>query len=475
LTYCEKEKNNMLYSRFYFKKKTKVHSFLYFLALILLFFSFLVYVVKLPKQTTILQKKLLSFKIVNLGSQQAGIYWETTDKENTWLNLFSKDTKAKQKFFEETDGNDKNNLKKQHYILLSHLKPNSIYTVSIESDKGVYLDLQNKEYVFRTPASISRPVFTNPLYGKLMQSNGEPSVGSNVLISIDSSYPLFTITKNSGEWLIPLSSLVSKTTGEYFDVDNEMKIDVLFFDSEKKTSITTSLKQFFLLSQSITLGNKYDLSETENVLSATSVRSSSDDILKTISILYPRENALIPAQKPLIKGKGIVGADIYAYINSKPQYSFRTKVDSEGFWMISPQEPLQPGNYVLSLNTKDENGNRVNLMRHFIISKNGEQVLGTATAEPTLITPSPHPTVISPTSITPTVSATVSPLTPTIIITPIITPAITLYSSPTTIPTVAGVYATAVPTPPTTGQNNTLFFMFSFILLISGGLLLFLF
>lgn len=468
----------MFYSKLYFKKKTKIHFLLYLCAILVLFSSFVTFFLRIPKKKAILPSKLVHFEVVNLSSQQAGVYWETIDKEDTWLNLSSQDTKTEVTYHEEANGSSDKS-KKLHFVLLSRLKPNSTYSVSIENKKGVYLDLKNKKYMFKTPSPLVRPVYMNPLYGKVYQLNGKPSVGSFVLIQVKNAYPLFAITKESGEWLIPLSSLISKQTGEYFDIDSNMKVDVSFLDEENRTDITSTLRQFSLLSQSISIGKTYNLPEDGKVLSAMTTQVNTE-ATQPISILYPLENALIPGQKPLLKGKGIVDADVYAYINSKPQYSFRTKVNSEGFWMISPQEPLQPGNYVLSLNTKDEKGNRVNLMRHFIIAKNGEQVLGVATAEPTIVSPTMRTPTLSPTSITPTMSISPPSTTTTPLITITQVPTTAAYVSPTLSPTfvptqVAGVYATAVPTPPTSGQSNPLYFVVSFMLLISGGLLLFLF
>jgi len=471
----------MFYSQLYFKKKLKIHFLLYVFTFIFFIISLFVFFVKKPKTTIILQNKLVNFEIVNLSSQQAGVYWETKDKEVTWVTLYTKDNRFVERVYEDTNEDEKNNLRNQHYVYLSQLKPNSTYIVSVENKKGKYVALNNTEYSFITPSILTRPVFMNPLYGKIIKLNGDPSIGSFVLVYIEDAFPLFTVTKSSGEWLIPLSSLVSKKTGEFFDINNKMKVSAVFFDNEKKTTINLPLEQFYLLSQSISLGKVIDFSKNGSVLSATDTLSPTDKTVQEISILYPRENAFIPAQKPLIKGKGIVNNDIYAYINSKPQYSFRTKVNSEGFWIISPKESLQPGNYVLSLNTKDEKGNRVNLMRHFIIFKSGEQVLGTATAEPTIVQPLVSPTVIASITVSPTVvpSQIVSPMAPiSIAPTMVVTqePTIVSYSSPAQLPTqIAGVYATALPTPPTTGQNNPFFFVISIMLLVSGSILIILF
>lgn len=469
----------MFYSQLYFKKKAKIHFLLYLCAIIVLFSSLVTFFLKMPKKTAILQSKLVRFEVVNLSSQQAGIYWETIEKEETWLNLSSQDKKTESVYHEEvSESNSKS--RKLHFVLLSSLTSNSTYSVSIENKKGIYVDSKNKKYVFKTPSPLTRPVYMNPLYGKVYQLNGEPSAGAFVLIYIKNAYPLFAVAKESGEWLIPLSSLISKQTGKYFDIDSNMEVDASFFSEENRTDITSTLKQLSLFSQSISIGKEYDLSENGKVLSAMTTQVNMGETTQPISILYPLENALIPGQKPLLKGKGIVDADIYAYINSRPQYSFRTKVNNEGFWMISPKEPLQPGNYVLSLNTKDEKGNRVNLMRHFIIAKNGEQVLGIATAEPTIVSPTIRPSLLSPTSITPTISIPTPSTTIAHPITVTQAPTVIAYAHPTLTPTlaptqVAGIYATAVPTPPTTGQSNPLYFFVSFMLLVSGGLLLFLF
>ena len=74
----------------------------------------------------------------------------------------------------------------------------------------------------------------------------------------------------------------------------------------------------------------------------------------TFFVSYPVENAIIPASRPLINGGGIPGNDVFVFINSKPQFAFRTTIDKNGKWRVLPDTPMGAGTYIASVTSKDE-------------------------------------------------------------------------------------------------------------------------
>ena len=100
--------------------------------------------------------------------------------------------------------------------------------------------------------------------------------------------------------------------------------------------------------------------------------------------------------------------------------------------------PMSAGYYIASVTSKDERGGKVTVQRNFTIAKSGEQVLGVATGEPTLVpTATIVPTVVptsSQTTVTPTVALSITP-----------SPTLTVSITPTTSMT----YPTVQPSPQT--------------------------
>jgi len=124
-------------------------------------------------------------------------------------------------------------------------------------------------------------------------------------------------------------------------------------------------------------------------------------------------------------------------INSKPEYVFRTQANKIGEWKVVPEKSINAGDYILTLTSEDEKGNQYSVKRNFSIAKNGEQVLGEATAEPTL---------------EPTTQAV-----------PLSTPTTTLISPTTDI----NQYITPTASPPVSGSNNS-----NWLIIISSSLMI---
>ncbi len=458
----------MEFSKLYLLQKKRPAWYLYLLAGVLSLFAVSLYLHNLPQKKILRTDKPVRVEIVNLGAFQFGIYWETEKEEEGWVTIKTKDSKILGHYADDRDSSGTRQKRKHHYVLATHLEPSTLYYFSIETNKGVYVDKNGKDFMVKTPNTLTRPSYISPLYGKVTDSNGMVPQQTMILVQNDNVFPLLVYAKESGEWLVSLTSLVSKENGSYVVPDTDAVIKLEMLTEKKRSSVSGVLKQLLTLSETIELGKQYDLLARGTVLSTTSAVTLKEGSLESgISILYPRENSLIPAGKPLIKGKGIKGAEVFAYINSKPQYSFRTVVDTDGFWLVTPQSALDPGNYLLSVSTKDERGGRVSMTRRFIIAKSGEQVLGTATGEPTPIVPSVRPTV-SPTpssAITGSPTASLYP-SPTYGVTQV--PTAPVYISPTPIPSVS-------PSPPVSGVSPAYLFGASLLLFVAGGMLIVLF
>ena len=126
-----------------------------------------------------------------------------------------------------------------------------------------------------------------------------------------------------------------------------------------------------------------------------------------------------------------------------------------------PDTPMGAGTYIASVTSKDERGGKITVQRNFTIAKSGEQVLGVATGEPTLV-----PTVV----VTPTLSPTTT-LTSTPQVTPSSSPSLSTTPTPTTVMT----YPTVQPSPqtPRSGGSSFMPIFASFSLIIMGiGLML---
>lgn len=390
--------------------------------------------------------------ITNVNSESVDIVWVNESKKNSLL-VWGNDPKSLSKKSIPEIYNGNTYLARIQGVTGSH----SVY-FQIQSEEGEQFDFAGKKiWKVNMPNQVINNQPQTPAYGKVLFPSGKPYVNNLIVYEIEGFYPLATTTKQTGEWLIPLTSLVDKNTGEYRNPGDNQLVNISFPGSFL-TKLVTSLKETRPLSKVIIIGTTQTIAqEKDSDGSILGVNSQNNNQIekKQPSIVYPKENALIPGNKPLIRGTAQIGEILQILIQgNKKQYSYRTTVDEHGDWMVQYPISLEAGAYVISVVMKDQSGFPLTLRRTFTITKSGEQVLGEATGSPT-VTLSPTPIPL------PTQQVTLSPTIGFISATPI------PFIQPTSIPTTI----IATPQPPQTG-GGVFSFLFTAILCLGAGIML---
>ena len=133
------------------------------------------------------------------------------------------------------------------------------------------------------------------------------------------------------------------------------------------------------------MGKEYNFLAQGGALSASGKTKSGQ---KTkFEILFPRDSAVIPGGKPLIKGASFAGNQVIVSIDNDPGLSYKVSADKQGVWSVILSTNLPVGGHTLKARSTDTEGKETILSRNFSVAKSGEQVLGEATAEasPTLM------------------------------------------------------------------------------------------
>ena len=453
----------MIYSKLYLQKKSSLIPLFVVWGICLLFLGLVIRSQKLSFQTSVINETLKRREIVNLSSNQIGIFWESKSVEDGWVRYGEKEEELDKITYDERDLAPATQKYTYHYAVLKNLKANTDYYYQIINDKGAYADNRNKPFFIKTPQYNSQKYSFKPAYGKATLANGLPARNVFVMLKIEDKRPLLALSKETGEWLIPLHVLVDRMSGKIVsDISDKLKVEIEYLGEGNQSSIVTStLASIVPMQQTIVLGQNYSLLAKGEVLSATDKESSGS--IPVFFVSYPIENGIIPASRPLINGGGIPGNDVFVFINSKPQFAFRTNVDKSGKWRVLPDTPMGAGTYIATVTSKDERGGKITVQRNFTIAKSGEQVLGVATGEPTLV-----PTAV----VTPTTAPTTI-LTSTPQVTPSPTPSTSLSITPS--PTTVMTYPTVQPSPqtPRSGGSSFMPIFTSFSLIIMGiGLML---
>ncbi len=455
----------MIYSNLYTREK-KIPTIL---ALIIFVFVFGVFykLTSFKNSSSPVRASLNSIKrieIANITPIQVVIFWQTGNKETGWIIYGDDNQKLTQVAFDDRDIADKKTPYFNHLVTLKNLKPDTVYYFSIISNNKKIVNRDGNFFTFKTPKILSAKNKFSPASGKLIQKNLTEVKGAVVLLSIDNMYPIISQTKDLGEWLLPLNSAYEKNSLQEKNLKGDERVNVEFFaENGEKSTLVSSLKKLSATSLTIILGQNYQLEDSDVLGKQT---RSNNLNFKKIDITYPKENALIPGRKPLIKGTALSEAKVFIEISSKKNYAAFVYADKNGNWSYFLPEDLKIGDYLLKIRTFDENRKEVILTRKFKIIDNGGfegRVLGEATGEPTLtLNPTPTSTPI------PTVNPTTTP-------TSALNQTVNSPTSPPLTPTVTLSNTITASTLPQSGISDFLPIIGGVSLIIFGGLILLVF
>lgn len=399
----------MLYSDLYLKQRYTTPLFLILVLPIFVFFGWL-YLQNTSLETKAGKKIIKELEIVNLNTNQAGVYWQTENKEISWI-IYGEEGSLEKLVFDERDTETNKLPYFRHYVLLRNLKRNTKYNFKIVSDNQITANADGAPFTFNTPDNFTNLNSLKPAYGKTIAKNGSPLENVVVVLKIKDMYPLLTLTKPTGEWLIPMSSILEKKTNQPKTLsEKEVFYIEIVGENEGKTIITTDFQNINPIPQTITIGQDYNFTNQEKVLGETSYEKTSASFNK-IAIIFPKEGAMIPDSLPLIKGIAlpqeivlmeIISQDPSLKSTLRQIYANKTKTDEKGIWKLVIPFKLLSGKYEIRMRTKDYNNKNVSLSKTFTIAKSGEQVLGQATAEA-------YPTLSRVATLIPTVQKEISP------------------------------------------------------------------
>ncbi len=410
----------MPYADLYQKKPIKIPSVLAVVMVAAASFFVMNFFISDPQSTKAVKKNVISLDTSNVSSSKANVVWRTSEQE---LGVVLYGT-AKQKLSNvASDQRDSPNARQKyfnHSVIINNLQPNTEYFYSITNEKELLSINDSTVFNFKTAPIDNRINSLKPTYGIVVSSSGSPEPNVLVILRHESSIPLSTISKNSGEWLMPLNGLLNSDTLTLSTPALTTKVTIQLYDEKGHTStLTTPIQLASPISDSIRMGDNYSLPEDSAVLgtsveSANSV-SSNGNTNAGFKVSYPVEDVIIPIGNPLIKGVASPLSTITVSIlnsNDTIVFSKQTIADSKGDWKVTVSHPLSAGTY--SLVARSSIASVRAITRDFTVTKSGERVLGEATGSAELTsTPTPSPSSVSAT-LTPTSTAEPTDITPTL-------------------------------------------------------------
>ncbi len=398
----------MLYSQFYFKDKAKIPIPL---AGVLIFVIALllgnVFLKTGPASLRASKKNAKRVEVTNLSPVQASIFWQSENIEEGFLFYGANPGNVNKAAFDDRDLAAKKNQYLNHYVTLRNLEADHTYFFKLVSNNQLIVSPDGTPFSFKTPASLGTSSSLSPAHGTVLKESLSGQENALVLLSVEGFYPMSTLTKTSGEWLIPLNSFFDSASLENKAPAASSQVTIEIVSEDDKSSLVTArLNQLSPVTQTLIIGRNYNL-DTGNVLSAQSSTATAQKSA-TVDVIYPVEGALIPGRKPLIKGVALPQSQVFITVNSTKTFSATLTTDANGNWNYLLPENLELGNHTITVKSKDAQGQEVILTRNFTIvaNDNAGRVLGEATGSAGLtITPTSTlaPTLAVTTTVAPTI------------------------------------------------------------------------
>lgn len=393
-------------------------------------------------------------EIANIRDTTATIYWRT-EEPTVGSVLFGTDPKSiNQELHDDRDVAGKPIARKNHVATIKNLKPSTTYYYRIAVG-GQHIGQSQTEQIpfsFITTRPVTAALDIAPFYGKITSADGSNLSDAVVLLTIQNTHSLLTITKPDGSFLYaPCCIFTADKLETYYPSEQDIVTVEIVSENGEVKQIVSSLGQMSPYPNTISMGGtgEQDLANIEANTEGSHEPLLAAELIEKldpVDIMFPKIGAAIPNPRPLIKGVGEPDSVVKGTIEPDGRI-FEARVDSQRNWQFSLPFDLTPGRHSLKINTVDTSGRPLALERSFTVLKDGEAVLGQATGSAT-ITP----------SITDTPVATSSP-------TEILTPTPTIIDI---VPT----DVTATPPPPISGNSTLPFITMSIALIILGAGLL---
>ncbi len=370
-------------------------------------------------------------RIANINGSSFSVSWTTQVESEGFIAWGKSESSLNQTTSDEVENN-----KYVHHVTIQNLELSTTYYFNINSNGDSYNNNGTKWKITTGPQLTSPPIIS-PISGSVLLEDGSPAGNTLVYIMIGGASLLSTTTSQSGNWVLPLSSLRTTDLTSFMQINEGSTIIEIFVQANSQDSSTAKIyPEGARPTPVIIIGETHDFRNTETIkkdditsaeveLPQEETKESKFDVsdensesatIKAVTLESLEEGEVVTSTNPEFFGEGPAGAEVTITVESE-LITDDVTISSGGKWSWSPPSELEEGVHKLTLSWRDENGILRTITRNFIVqAAEGPAFESTPSATPTS-SPTPSPT----TSPSPTPSPTPT-LTPKPTITPSATP-----------------------------------------------------
>ena len=340
--------------------------------------------------------------VTNITDTSFTFVWQTEEKANGTLLAVDMNGK-KYSGFDERDASGTLGKYTTHSVTIRSVTPATTFDITIISNGKKY-PMEGNKYQATTYGTLTTtPPNIDPSYGKVVTNDGTPAEGAIVLLTLTNGQQLSTLVRNSGSWIIPLSTVRSFDGTSYLPVEERITETLVVQKEHIESKILTDTLNDSPVPD-ITLGQQFDFrnlnakKSTSSQIAASNAASQTSVLGATtgsVILTAPAEGTTVSTFRPQVSGVGIVGKKVVVSLGLTNPFTGTTTVDKNGLWKYTPTKSLTPGKQRVTISSVDKNNKPIVITHTFTVLKSGTQVLGDATASAELTTPTPTLEVVA--------------------------------------------------------------------------------
>jgi len=213
--------------------------------------------IKIQAQQTFVPQQI---KIANLSDSSLTVSWVTEQKTSGFISFGETPSLGQTSL----DGRDKETGEtgsyQTHHVTLVNLKPETEYFFKIGSG-GKLFAKNGEEFKTKTAPQTPGLSVSDPAYGQVILPDGSPAEGAILYLTIPGCTPLSTLTKTSGNWLIPKNLSLKEDLSAFCQYPKRGGEFEIFVQGDKETSRVSLLSGLDKPVANITLGKDYSFKD----------------------------------------------------------------------------------------------------------------------------------------------------------------------------------------------------------------------
>lgn len=166
-----------------------------------------------------------NIKITNISDNSFAVSWTTPTDIVGFIAYGVVEDLGQTVYDDRDDGKQTNRL--THHVTLKNLKPNTRYFFKIGSGSDLYDNNGSLFQQVTASSTASPPPIAKPLYGRVVQENGNPLKEVLIYVQLENAVPLSTYIVSDGKWLTTLTNMRDLELSKYIVPAKDAKVTIL--------------------------------------------------------------------------------------------------------------------------------------------------------------------------------------------------------------------------------------------------------